>query len=129
MRRTAPGPHDREFPFGAVRALLEAPLRDARPDRRAELLDGPAAPAQGLLVCGETPDGDAVTAAAHAIMWLCAGIGARRPLALIVDDAHWADRASLQTFAYIARRIEDLPVLLVLGARDGTRARRPICSA
>ena len=117
VRRTAPGPHDREFSFGAVRALLEAPLRDARPDLRAELLDGPAAPARGLLVCGETPDGDAVTAAAHAIMWLCAGIGARRPLALIVDDAHWADRASLQTFAYIARRIEDLPVLLVLGAR------------
>ena len=117
VRRTAPGPHDREFPFGAVRALLEAPLRDARPDRRAELLDGPAALAHGLLVCGQTPDGDEVTAAAHAIMWLCAGIGARRPLALLVDDAHWADRASLQTFAYMARRIEDLPVLLVLGAR------------
>jgi DNA-binding CsgD family transcriptional regulator len=119
VRRTAPGPHDREFTFGAVRALLEAPLRDARPDRRDELLDGPAAPARELLMCGETPGRNQVTAAAHAIMWLCASIGARRPLALIVDDAHWADRASLQTFAFLARQIEDLPVLLLLGARDG----------
>ena len=119
VRRTASGPHDQEFPFGAVRALLEAPLRDARPDRRAELLDGPAGAAKALLLCGETPERDGVTAAAHAIMWLCAGIGATRPLALIVDDAHWADRASLQTFAFLARRIEDLPVLLLIGARDG----------
>ena len=64
-----------------------------------------------------------MTAIAHAIIWLCARIARERPLALIVDDAQWADRASLRSLAYLARRIEDLPVLLILGAtRAATRA-------
>ena len=42
----------------------------------------------------------------------------------IVDDAQWADRASLDWLAYLARRLEDLPVLLALGVRSrATRAR------
>src|SRR4051794_40268533 len=32
VRRAGPGPLERHFPFGVVRALLEAPLRDA-PER------------------------------------------------------------------------------------------------
>ena len=27
----------------------------------------------------------------HGLYWLCANLAAERPLALIVDDAHWAD--------------------------------------
>ncbi len=47
-----------------------------------------------------------------------------RPLALIVDDAQWADRQSLEALCYIARRIDELQVLIAVGARgDDPRCR------
>jgi DNA-binding CsgD family transcriptional regulator len=45
--------------------------------------------------------------------------GGLAPLALLVDDAQWADRDSLAALARLARRIRDVPVLLVLAARPG----------
>src|SRR5215207_6104665 len=36
VRRAAPGPLERRFPFGVVRALLEAPLRDVSANGRTE---------------------------------------------------------------------------------------------
>jgi DNA-binding CsgD family transcriptional regulator len=44
---------------------------------------------------------------------------ARAPVALLVDDAQWADRDSLAALAHLARRAAEAPVLLVLAARPG----------
>ena len=41
----------------------------------------------------------------------------RRPLLLAIDDAHWADAASLRALCHIAHRITGLPVLLAVAAR------------
>ena len=41
-----------------------------------------------------------------------------RPLLLAVDDLHWCDRPSLLFFAYLARRLESQPVLLLAGLRE-----------
>ena len=41
------------------------------------------------------------------------------PLVLIVDDAHWLDRSSLEVLSFVARRLESEPVVLVAGARGG----------
>src|SRR5215813_13256236 len=38
-------------------------------------------------------------------------------LALLVDDAQWADRASMAALQYAARRLRDDPVLLILAYR------------
>jgi DNA-binding CsgD family transcriptional regulator/tetratricopeptide (TPR) repeat protein len=119
VRRAAPGPHERDFPFGAVRTLLEAPLHNASDHDRARLLDGPAAPAGAWLLGGPPASPDNTLKVAHGVLWLCAGIAARRPLALIVDDAQWCDRASIEVLSYLARRIEDLPLLIMVGARAG----------
>jgi predicted ATPase len=35
-------------------------------------------------------------------------------LLLAVDDAHWADEMSLRLVLYLARRVADLPVLLLV---------------
>ncbi|GII68158.1 LuxR family transcriptional regulator [Sphaerisporangium melleum] len=43
----------------------------------------------------------------------------RAPTLLVVDDAHWLDQASAQVLAFVARRIESAPVLLLAGIRDG----------
>jgi DNA-binding CsgD family transcriptional regulator len=117
VRRAAPGPHEREFPFGTMRTLLEAPLHDATERERARLLEGPTALAGGLLLGGALPTHESALTVAHSVLWLCAGIAARRPLLLIVDDAQWCDRASLEVLSYLAHRVADLPLLILVGAR------------
>ena len=57
---------------------------------------------------------------AHSVLWLCAELG---PLALFVDDAQWADQPSLDVLAYLARRIDDLPLLLVVASRTALPLR------
>ncbi|MHB8658480.1 MAG: hypothetical protein ACYC91_11090 [Solirubrobacteraceae bacterium] len=44
---------------------------------------------------------------------------------IAVDDAHWADAASLHYVLYLARRLEGLPVLLALTIRTGDPATEP----
>ena len=53
VRRAAPGPLERHFSFGVVRALLEAPVRES-----GVALDGAAAAAGELLLEGKRPRGD-----------------------------------------------------------------------
>ncbi|MGZ6670844.1 MAG: AAA family ATPase [Solirubrobacteraceae bacterium] len=117
VRRAAPGPLERHFGFGVVRALLEGALRDVSDERRARLLEGAAAPAGALLLDGAMPGADATMAIAHSVLWLCSALADEAPLMLVVDDAHWADRPSLEVLAYLARRIADLPLLIAIGAR------------
>ena len=42
----------------------------------------------------------------------------RSPGLLVVDDAHWADPSSLAVLAFLARRLRDRPLLLVLTWRS-----------
>jgi DNA-binding CsgD family transcriptional regulator len=46
-------------------------------------------------------------------------------LAILIDDVQWADRASLQFLAYLAERIADLPIVIVLAATTGERPGDP----
>jgi DNA-binding CsgD family transcriptional regulator len=40
------------------------------------------------------------------------------PTLCIVEDAHWADEATLDVIHYVARRVEDVPALVVISFRD-----------
>jgi DNA-binding CsgD family transcriptional regulator len=64
-----------------------------------------------------------VGAVLHGLYWLVAGLAERAPLALIVDDAHLLDPASGRFLIYLARRIDSLPVLLVVASRPGDPVR------
>ena len=57
-----------------------------------------------------------VSLAAYELVCEAADAG---PLLLIVDDAQWLDRSSLATLAFIARRLESEPVVLIAAVRDG----------
>jgi DNA-binding CsgD family transcriptional regulator len=116
VRRAAPGPLEREFALGVIRTLLEAPLRATDGGGRDELIDGPAAAAGALLLGAGIADAG-TPALAHSVMWLCARLAAQQSLALLLDDAQWADRASLEVLAYLARRAEELPLLIVVSSR------------
>jgi AAA ATPase domain len=116
VRRAAPGSRDRDFSFGVMRTLLDAPVREVPEPERARLCAGAAARAATVLLDGSVPaGGDAMLA--HSVLWLCAGIAARRSLVLIVDDAHFSDRASLEVLSHLARRIDELPMLIAIGTR------------
>ena len=109
-------PLERGFGFGVVRGLLEPVLRTADPAERAALFDGAARLARPVLDPGEHAPAPTF-ATLHGIYWLLAGLAEDRPLLLAVDDAHWADAPSLRALHHLARRIEELPVLLAVTAR------------
>src|SRR4051812_24078997 len=94
LRRAAPGPLERELPLGVVRGLF----------------------------AGAEPGEAATTTMADRLLWLCAALAFERPLVLLVDDAQWADRTSLELLTYVARRSEDVPVLIVVAVRSGDSA-------
>jgi DNA-binding CsgD family transcriptional regulator len=48
---------------------------------------------------------------------------AHRPLVLHVEDLHWADPASLELLRFVARRLADLPMLLLVTYRPRELAR------
>lgn len=106
------------FGFGAVRQLFEREVLAASEERRRELLAGPAAACAPLLEGGAPVTADAF-ALAHGLFWLAANLAEREPLLIVVDDAQWVDEPSLDWLAYLARRVTELPVLLVAGARVG----------
>src|SRR4051794_9457111 len=90
---------DAEFPFAVVRQLLLPPLAGGAALRR-ELLRGAAARAVHVLEHDVPDEGGAVADPAwahfHALYWLVANLAERAPVALAIDDAHWADVSSLR---------------------------------
>jgi DNA-binding CsgD family transcriptional regulator len=49
---------------------------------------------------------------------LATELRSRVPTALVLEDVHWADEASLDVVRLLARRLETLPVLVVVTYRD-----------
>jgi DNA-binding CsgD family transcriptional regulator len=66
-----------------------------------------------------TVDRERVGAVLHGLHALLVDLSAGAPRTLIVDDAQWLDAASTRFLSYLARRIESLPVLLVVAVRSG----------
>jgi predicted ATPase len=53
------------------------------------------------------------------LYWLAANRAERGALVVVVDDVQWVDDPSLAWLGYLARRVADLSVALVLGLRSG----------
>ncbi|HZM72145.1 MAG TPA: AAA family ATPase [Candidatus Polarisedimenticolia bacterium] len=51
--------------------------------------------------------------------WLLKWMAAGPIRVLVIEDVQWADQATLDLLAFLARRIESLPVLLLVTHRDG----------
>jgi DNA-binding CsgD family transcriptional regulator len=113
------------FAFGVVRQLFEPPLVEASELERADLLQAAAGVAAGLLGLPGAPPADGPPSSGvdpsfailHGLYWLCANLAAVGPLCLVVDDAHWADAASLRYLAFLLTRLEELDIALVVAAR------------
>jgi DNA-binding CsgD family transcriptional regulator len=112
--RARGGELERGEGFGIARRLLERIVSEAVDGRRPELLDGAAAHALGIFGRGDMVLDEQ---ARYGLYWLVANFAETGPLVIVVDDAQWADGASLDWLAFLARRLDDLPVLLALGVR------------
>jgi DNA-binding SARP family transcriptional activator/DNA-binding CsgD family transcriptional regulator len=112
---------ERAFGFGAVRQLFEGAVSD--PGRRVELLRGAAASAGSVFDEVATPDpndrADGSFAVLHGLYWLTVNLSEQQPLVLAVDDLQWCDTGSLRALAFLLRRLEGLPVLMVATLRTG----------
>jgi DNA-binding NarL/FixJ family response regulator len=54
-----------------------------------------------------------------ATLGLISEMATETPVLLAVDDAHWLDRSSANVLAFVARRLEMEPAILLLAVRDG----------
>ena len=110
---------EQSFGFGAVRQLFEPGLGD--PGRRDALLAGAASGAatvfEEALGAGSGQHGS--FAVLHGLYWLTVNLTSEEPLLICVDDIQWCDSASLRFLAYLIKRLEGLPVLVVLARRTG----------
>jgi len=117
---------ERDFAFGLARQLFERRFADATADERDALLAGPARPVVTLFR-GDDPspaEQDTGFAVLHGLYWLAVNLADRAPLLLAVDDAHWADEASLRWLAYLASRLDGRSVALVVALRPDEPASR-----
>jgi predicted ATPase len=115
---------ERAFPFGVARQLFEARLRAAHAAERRRLLAGSAGLAAELLgvqapASAPQPDVGSPYPFLHGLHWLASNLAERTPLALMVDDAHWADELSLRFVVYLAARLADLPIAVIAAGRPG----------
>lgn len=110
---------EREFSFGVARSLFEPVLAAANEGERAELLAGAAALAAPVITLTEPDHRNGTAERLHGLFWLTANLADTGPLLLSVDDAHWADEPSLRMLAYLARRMGDLAVGVLVAARPG----------
>jgi DNA-binding CsgD family transcriptional regulator len=111
-----------DFPYGVVRQLYSPALATARAE---ESLEGAAGLARAVLALepevhdSPQPGDSSPLEALHGLYWLTVNLGSDGPILLAVDDAHWCDRASLRFLLYLRRRLEGLPLLLLVAARTG----------
>ncbi|MBV9000667.1 MAG: ATP-binding protein, partial [Solirubrobacterales bacterium] len=108
-----------EIAFGVGRQLFEPMLRAASASERRRLFDGVAYVGARVLgtQAGE-PSADRF-AAIHGLYWLLANRADLGPVVVCVDDVQWADDPSLAWLGYVARRAEDLAMLLAVASRSG----------
>ena len=104
---------EQPFAFGVVRQLLEPTL-----DGAADPFAGAAGPAARLFARDQREErADAGFEALHSLYWLVVNLADQAPLLMLVDDCHWVDRDSLRFLAFLAQRIEGLPVAMLLAGR------------
>ncbi len=127
LLRARGGVMESEFALGVVVQLLGPSIEPLTEPERDRVFAGAAGLARPLFE--EVPDRaaaeDRLFARFHGLHWLCARLADERPLALLVDDAHWADEQSLRFLAYLEARIEEIPACVILTVRTGEAAAAP----
>jgi DNA-binding CsgD family transcriptional regulator len=103
-----------ELPFVALADLLRPVLRwiDAVPAAQAAAL-------RAALALGPPRKGDRFTVCAG-VLSLCAVAADESPVLVLIDDAQFVDRSSMQAVFFAARRLDAEGIALLVAHRSGT---------
>jgi DNA-binding NarL/FixJ family response regulator len=109
------------FAYGVVRQLLEPLIRTADEKRQAALFADAAAAALPAVLgpVSEEIIGVEPLSVRHGLYWLIASLATESPTVLVLDDVHWADRPSIEALLHLARRMDGLPLALLVAIREG----------
>jgi DNA-binding CsgD family transcriptional regulator len=101
------------LPFAGLHQLLRPLLRglDQLPTPQREALEI----AFGVS-CGPAPE---LFLVALATLSLLVDVAVQSPILVVAEDAHWLDRASADVLAFVGRRLESDPIVMLLAVREG----------
>jgi DNA-binding CsgD family transcriptional regulator/tetratricopeptide (TPR) repeat protein len=122
--------------YAPFTAVLRQLVRETSAGEVAALLpEGAARELARLLPEFGEPSGDEESEYARArlfelILTLLERLAERRPLILLIEDIHWADRSSRDLIAFLSRNLRTSPVLMVMTYRSDelhrTHPLRPV---
>jgi class 3 adenylate cyclase/predicted ATPase len=102
---------------------VERSLRELLSELGAE--DGPSLAAGLTIAIRGRPDCDAEDELSRAWRRFVSLLASERPLAIGVDDAHWADEGTLELLEDVAYGLHDTPILVLCTSRPELAERRP----
>jgi ATP/maltotriose-dependent transcriptional regulator MalT len=111
---------ERDFAYGCVRQLLEPAVSRASDAEVDALFAGAAALSRPLFAPGDplpAPSVDSSFAMLHGLYWLFNNLAGEGPVGVFVDDLHWSDTESLRFLAYLAPRLDGLPLAVLTSMR------------
>jgi DNA-binding NarL/FixJ family response regulator len=107
-------------PYGCMHRLLEPAVSSAWA-REQDPFEDAAAHASLLFARGDRlqsrPAADGEFATLHGLYWLLNNLTRERPTVLGIDDLQWADPETVRFLAYLAPRLEGLPLAVVASVR------------
>ena len=113
------GERERDLEWSVLRSLFAGAVAQLSDGGRAELERGAARLATPLVdgfgSAGPPTDHGALL---YGFYWLVVGLAGEAPLLLCVDDAQWADEASLRWLEYLGARIPEVGIVLAISHRS-----------
>ena len=126
---------ERDFPFGLALQLFEPLWLRASIELREQLLEGPAELAAALLnekhIDAPMDANERQYRVIHGLFWATSNLvrstldDEADGIAMVIDDAHWADKLSLRFLAYLAERTYELPIGMIVAACAGEPSSDP----
>jgi tetratricopeptide (TPR) repeat protein len=120
---------ERSYPYGIVRQTADTVTLDKSDEEREALFTGAAKLALPILdpASAEQLDNpELMYQRLHGLYWLIANLARQQPLLISVDDAQWADEASMAAERFLSLRIADLPMVLLMAVRTAEVGQLPV---
>src|SRR5918999_919118 len=99
---------ERSYPYGIVRQTADSVALDKSDEERAALFTGAAKHALPILDPGSAEENDnpeLMYQRLHGLYWVTANLAREQPLLIAVDDAQWADEASMAAERFLSLRV------------------------
>jgi DNA-binding CsgD family transcriptional regulator/tetratricopeptide (TPR) repeat protein len=120
---------ERSYPYGIVRQTADTVTLGKSDEERAALFTGAAKLALPILdpaSAEELDNPELMYQRLHGLYWLIANLSRQQPLLISIDDAQWADEASMAAERFLSLRIADLPMVLLLAVRTAEVGQLPV---